>query len=108
MRIHFSLSFRQMAIACALACPFLPAHAEQSVKAERALLLADNIPCMHHDSRVGIMPVAVPQPRSSDNTSVTLWDEITPPARLPVPIPVPRPGDAQHAMERSPTNRIHQ
>jgi hypothetical protein len=108
MRIPFSLSFGQVAIAFALACPFLPAHAEESAKPERALLLADNMPGMHHDSRFGIVPVAVPQPRSSDDTSVTLWDEITPPARLPVPIPVPRPGDAQHALERSATNRIHQ
>ncbi|WP_244122199.1 hypothetical protein [Burkholderia latens] len=70
-------------------------------------MLADNTPGMHRDNRFGIVPVAVPQPRSSDNTSVTLWDEITPPARPPMPIPVQHPGYTQHAMERSATNRIH-
>ncbi|MBY4694248.1 hypothetical protein K6W21_09125 [Burkholderia latens] len=108
MRTTFSLSFRQMAIACALACQFVPAHAEESAKSARALLLADNTPDVYHDKRSGIVPVAVPRPRSSDKTSVTLWDEIAPPARLPVPMPVPRPGDAQHAMEHSAPIRVNQ
>ncbi|WP_272148349.1 hypothetical protein [Burkholderia cepacia] len=97
-----------MAIAFALACPFMPARADDSARPERSILLADNAPSLQQDNRFVIVPVAVPKPRSSDKTLVTLWDEITPPAPVPMPIPAPHPGDAQHAMEGNAGNHAHQ
>ncbi len=108
MRTLFSRSCVRMTIAFALACQLMPARAEESVRPERAMLLADNAPRMQPDNRIGIVPVAAPRPRSSGNTWVTLWDELAPPAPLPIPIPVPLPGNAQHAMEGNAGNRMHQ
>ncbi|RQR37063.1 hypothetical protein DIE23_06400 [Burkholderia sp. Bp9143] len=108
MRTLFSLYCVQLTIAFALACPFMPARSEDSAKPERAMRVTDNAPRMQQDHRIGIVPVAAPQPRSPDKTSVTLWDELAPPAPPPVPIPAPLPGNAQHAMERDAGNRMHQ
>ncbi len=108
MRTLFSRSCVQITIAFALACPFMPARAEESARPERAMLLADNAPHTQQDNRIGIVPVAAPQTRSSSKTWVTLWDELAPPTPLPVPIPVPLPGNAQHAMEGNAGNRVHQ
>lgn len=105
----FSRSFGQVTIAFALACLFMPARADESAERARALL-ADNAPAMQEDNRFIVVPVAVPQARSSDKTSVTLWDEIAPPSPLPlplhVPLPAPRPGDTQHAMQGNTGNSV--
>lgn len=108
MRTLFSLSCVQMTIAFALACPFIPARSEESARPERAMPLADIAPRMQPDHRIGVVPVASPQANSSDKKSVTLWDELAPPARLPTPILVPLPDNAQHAMEGNAGNRMHQ
>ncbi|KVH43989.1 hypothetical protein WL88_01530 [Burkholderia diffusa] len=108
MRTLFSRSCVQLTIAFALACPFMPARSEEGARPERAMLLADNAPRMQLDNRIGIVPVAAPQPSSSGQTWVTLWDELAPPAPVPIPNPVPLPGSAQHAMEGNAGNRIHQ
>ncbi|WP_322025620.1 hypothetical protein [Burkholderia sp. BCC1977] len=71
------------------------------------MLLADNVPRMHRDNRIGTVPVATPQPRSSDKTSVTLWDELVPSAPLPIPIPVPLSVKMQPAMAGNAGNRMH-
>lgn len=108
MRTFFLLSCVQMTIAFALACHFMPARSEERTRPEHAMPLADNAPRMQQDHRFGIVPVAAPQARSSDKSSVTLWDELVPPARLPIPIHVALPGNAQHAMEGHAGNRMHQ
>ncbi|RQR31352.1 MULTISPECIES: hypothetical protein [unclassified Burkholderia] len=107
MRTLFSRSFGQVTIAFALACLFMPVRADESAERARALL-ADDAPGMQQGNRFIIVPVAVPQPRSSDKTSVTLWDEIPPPSPLPLPVPrpAPHPGDAQHAMEEKSGNGV--
>jgi hypothetical protein len=40
--------------------------------------------------------------------SVTLWDEIGPPAPLPTPLPAPQPSDVQHAMHEGAETNVHQ
>ncbi|MBY4870712.1 hypothetical protein K6W76_30150 [Burkholderia anthina] len=102
------LSFLPAAIALAAACPFIPAYAGESMMPGHATLLAESTLNARQEDEFGIMFVAAPQPLSSDKSSVTLWDEIAPPARLPMPIPAPRPGDMQHAMEGGVGNQPHQ
>ncbi len=104
----FSRSFGQATIAFALACLFMPARADESAERARAQL-ADNAPGMQQDNQFIVVPVAVPQARSSDKTSVTLWDEIAPPSPLQplhVPLPAPRRDDAQHAMQGNTGNGV--
>lgn len=108
MRILFFQSCGHMTIAFALACHFMPACSEESTRPERAMPVADDAPRMQQDHRLRIVPVTAPQARSSDKSSVTLWDELVPPAPLPIPIPVAPPGNAQHAMEGNAGNRMHQ
>ncbi|RQS17965.1 hypothetical protein [Burkholderia sp. Bp8998] len=108
MRTLFPLYCVQLTIAFALACPFMPARSEEYARPERAMLLADNALRMQQDHRISIVPVAAAQPRSSDKTSVTLWDELVPPAPLPMPIPAPLPVNTQHAMEGNAGNHMHQ
>lgn len=108
MRKALLLSFVPAAIALAAVCPFIPAYAGESVTSDHATLLAENTPNARHDDGFDIMFVATPQPLSSDKSSVTLWDEIVPPARLPMPIPAPRPGDMQHAMAGGAGSPLHQ
>ncbi|WP_346265277.1 hypothetical protein [Burkholderia sp. IDO3] len=98
MRKALFLSFMPAAIALAAGGPFMPAYAGESVTPDRATLLAESTLNARQDDEFDIMFVAAPQPLSSDKSSVTLWDEIVPPARLPMPIPAPRPGDMRHAM----------
>ncbi|MCR4464774.1 hypothetical protein [Burkholderia sp. SCN-KJ] len=97
-----------MTIAFALACHFMPACSEESTRLERAMPLADDAPRMQQDHRFRVVPVAAPQARSSDKSSVTLWDELVPPVRLPIPIPVALPRNVQHAMEGHAGNRMQQ
>ena len=100
MRKALLVSFVPAAIALAAASPFMPAYAGESVTPDHATLLAESTLNARQDDQFDIMFVAAPQPLSSDQSSVTLWDEITPPAPLPMPMPIPapRPGDMQHAM----------
>lgn len=98
MRKALLLSFAPAVIALAAACPFMPAYAGESVTPAHATQLAESTLNARQDDEFDIMFVAAPQPPSSDKSSVTLWDEITPPAPLPMPIPAPGPGDMQHVM----------
>ncbi len=108
MRKLLLLSFVPMAIALATACASAPAHADESVKQDGAMLLAANAPSMQHGSGFGIVTVSAPRPLSAGKTSVTLWDEIPPPPQLPMPLPAPQPGEAQHAMEGNAQGSTHQ
>ncbi|PFH26722.1 MULTISPECIES: hypothetical protein [Burkholderia] len=108
MRKALLLSFVPAAIALAAACPFMPAYADESVTPDHAMLLAESTLNARQDDEFDVMFVAAPQPLSSNKSSVTLWDEITPPAPLPMPIPAPRPGDMQHAMAGSAGSPLRQ
>ncbi|WP_175721818.1 hypothetical protein [Burkholderia anthina] len=107
MRKALLLSFMPAAIALAAACPFIPADAGESATPDRATLVAENPLNARYDDAFDSMFVAAPQPLSSDKSSVTLWDEIAPPARLPMPIPAPRPGDMQHVMAEGAGNPLY-
>ncbi|WP_415859037.1 hypothetical protein [Burkholderia pyrrocinia] len=71
------------------------------------MLLAENAPSMQHGNGFAIMTVSAPKPLPAGKTSVTLWDEIPPP-QLPMPLPIPQPGDVQHAMEGNAQGSTHQ
>ena len=107
MRKHLLLSFVPMAIAVAAAGPPTLVRADEGANPDRAMLLAANAPSMQHGNGFGIVTVSSPQPLPAGRTSVTLWDEIPPP-QLPMPLPVPQPGDAQHAMEGTAQGSTHQ
>nr|WP_318654685.1 hypothetical protein [Burkholderia sp. S-53] len=108
MRQHHLLSFVPMAIALAAAGPPVPAHADENVKLDRAMLLAENAPGMQSGNGFSVLNVSAPQPLPAGKTSVTLWDEIPPPPLLPTPLPAPQPGEVQHAMERNTQGNTHQ
>ncbi|WP_269504257.1 hypothetical protein [Burkholderia sp. IMCC1007] len=98
MRTALLLSLVPAAIALAAAGMFVPAYADEGVMPDHATLLAVTTLNAPQDRGFDIMFVAVPHRISSDKSSVTLWDEIAPPARQPVPVPAPRPGATQHTM----------
>lgn len=95
MRKRSSLSFLSIALAFAAAGPSASARADDMSRIEQ------------HDG-FGIVTVSAPRALPAGKTSVTLWDEITPPMPLPVPVPIPQPSDVQHAMQGNTENGMRQ
>jgi hypothetical protein len=107
MRKHLLLSFVPLAIAVAAAGPPTRVRADEGTTPDHAMLLAANALNMQHGNGFGIVTVSSPQLLPAGRTSVTLWDEIPPP-QLPMPLPIPQPGDVQHAMEGTTQGSTHQ
>ncbi|OXH90362.1 hypothetical protein CA831_10570 [Burkholderia multivorans] len=99
-------SFIPLAIAAAYA--FAPAHADESARAVHDTWLRDAAPGMPTHDGAGIIAVSAPRPVPTGKMSVTLWDEIGPPAPLPTPLPAPQPSDVQHAMHEGAETNVHQ
>ncbi|KWF29657.1 hypothetical protein [Burkholderia pseudomultivorans] len=95
MRKHSLLSF--VSIAIALAAAGSPASAR-----------ADDMSGIEQRDGFGIVTVSAPRALPPGKTSVTLWDEITPPMPLPPPVPIPQPSDVQHAMQGNAENGTRQ
>ncbi|MDS0861224.1 hypothetical protein NUV25_26280 [Burkholderia pseudomultivorans] len=107
MRTHSLLSFVSLAIVLAAACPPASARADDTLPPKQGVMLASGMSDIPHDG-FGIVTVSAPRALPAGATSVTLWDEITPPMPLPAPVPIPQPSDVQHAMQGNTENGMRQ
>ncbi|WP_048985195.1 hypothetical protein [Burkholderia cenocepacia] len=100
MRKHLLLSFVPMTLVLSAAGPPAPACADEGMRPDRAMLVAEPVPSMQLGDgfSIVIVTVSAPQPLPAAQASVTLWDEIPPPPQLPMPLPAPQPSDMRHAM----------
>ncbi|AYX28957.1 lipoprotein [Burkholderia pseudomallei] len=122
MRIAACLARRRHSIAAALAaslaiaCPYVtaahenetyrivdtrPEHVAALGRAERCARVDDGAFARQRDHAPMPVPVATPRPLV-DGTAVTLWDEIGPPAPMPVPT------DARHTVRGDGANYTRQ
>ncbi|WP_321950693.1 hypothetical protein [Burkholderia cenocepacia] len=98
MRKHLLLSFVPMTLVLSAAGPPAPACADEGMRPDRAMLVAEPVPSMQLGDGFSIVTVSAPQPLPAAQASVTLWDEIPPPPQLPMPLPAPQPSDMRHGM----------